>query len=56
MSNIVEKAEEFVFNLFKDDLDQTFIYHNQTHTERVLRSAREIIENTKVNKNDAEIH
>ena len=55
MSNIVEKAEEFVFNLFKDDLDQTFIYHNQTHTERVLRSAREIIENTKVNKNDAEI-
>jgi HD superfamily phosphodiesterase len=55
MSKLVENAEKFVFDLFKNELDQTFIYHNYTHTERVLRSVREIIENTKISKKDAEI-
>lgn len=55
MSKLVESAEKFVFDLFKNELDQTFIYHNYTHTERVLRSTREIIENTKINQKDAEI-
>ena len=43
MPQLVKKAEEFVFNLFKENLDQSFLYHNFTHTERVLRSLREII-------------
>ncbi|WJJ97462.1 Pycsar system effector family protein [Algibacter luteus] len=55
MSKLVENAEKFVFDLFKNELDQTFIYHNYTHTDRVLRSVREITENTKINKKDAEI-
>lgn len=54
MSKLVDKAEKFVFELFKNELDQTFIYHNYTHTERVLRSIREIIKNTDVSKSDAE--
>lgn len=55
MSKLVENAEKFVFDLFKNDLDQTFLYHNYTHTERVLRSLREILENSEVNKEDSEI-
>lgn len=55
MSKLVEITGKFVFDLFKNELDQSFIYHNYTHTERVLRSTREIIENTKINKKDAEI-
>jgi predicted metal-dependent HD superfamily phosphohydrolase len=55
MSKLIEKAEKFVFDLFKENLDQTFLYHNFTHTERVLRSLREIIENSEVSKSDAEI-
>lgn len=55
MSKLIENTETFVFNLFKNELDQTFIYHNQTHTDRVLRSIREIIENAEVNQKDAEI-
>ena len=55
MSKLIEKAEKFVFDLFKENLDQTFLYHNFTHTERVLRSLREIIENSKVSKSDSEI-
>ena len=54
MSKLIKSAEKFVFELFKNDLNQTFIYHNFTHTERVLRSLREIIENTDVSKKDAE--
>ncbi|WP_142785140.1 Pycsar system effector family protein [Changchengzhania lutea] len=53
MSNIIEKTEKFVFDLFKNDLDNTFLYHNHTHTERVLKSTREIIENSDINEHDA---
>ncbi len=55
MSELIESAEKFVFDLFKNELDATFIYHNFTHTERVLRSTREIIENSEVSKADAEV-
>jgi predicted metal-dependent HD superfamily phosphohydrolase len=55
MTKLIEKAEKFVFDLFKENLDQTFLYHNFTHTERVLRSLREIIENSKISKSDSEI-
>lgn len=55
MSKLVEITEKFVFDLFKNELDQSFTYHNYTHTERVLRSTREIIENTDINEKDAEI-
>jgi len=55
MSKLIEIAEKFVFDLYKNELDQTFIYHNHTHTERVLRSVREIIENTDIDSNDAEV-
>lgn len=55
MSKLIEKAEKFVFDLFKENLDQTFLYHNFTHTERVLRSLREIIENSKISKSDSEV-
>lgn len=55
MSELIKSAEKFVFDLFKNELDASFIYHNYTHTERVLRSTREIIENSDVNKAEAEI-
>ncbi|WP_298494992.1 Pycsar system effector family protein [uncultured Algibacter sp.] len=55
MSKLIDSAEKFVFDLFKNELDHTFIYHNYTHTERVLRSVREIIENTEISEKDSEI-
>jgi len=53
--SLIEATQEFVFNLLKDELPSNFIYHNYTHTERVLKSTREIIENTDISKEDAEI-
>ncbi len=55
MSTLIEKADKFVFDLFKNELPSTFIYHNYEHTKRVLRSVREIIDNADVSKLDAEI-
>ncbi|MCB4799119.1 MULTISPECIES: Pycsar system effector family protein [Neotamlana] len=55
MLELIEKTEKFVFDLLKNELDNSFLYHNYTHTERVLRSVREIIENTDINATDAEI-
>ncbi|WP_431133780.1 Pycsar system effector family protein [Psychroserpens mesophilus] len=55
MDTLIAKAEKFVFDLLKKELDQTYLYHNYKHTERVLKSTREIIENTDLSKEETEI-
>ncbi|RSK41893.1 Pycsar system effector family protein [Mangrovimonas spongiae] len=44
MTTLEQQSLDFVFNLFKTKLSSTFLYHNYTHTERVLKSVNEIIE------------
>jgi len=46
MNTILEKTKDFVFNLLKEKLPGTFVYHNYTHTTRVVKSVQEIIDNT----------
>lgn len=53
--SLIEDTQEYVFNLLSDKLPNTFIYHNYTHTQRVLKSTRELIENSKVTKDEAQI-
>src|SRR5690606_8751334 len=53
MADIIVKTEDFVFNLFKENLPNTFLYHNFTHTKRVLRSANEIITNSDISAEDS---
>src|SRR5690606_21669194 len=55
MADIIVKTEDFVFNLFKENLPNTFLYHNFTHTKRVLRSVNEIIANSKVSSDESTI-
>ena len=55
MSDLIKKTEEFVFDLFKTELPNDFIYHNFTHTKRVLKSANEIMENVELSDEDKEI-
>lgn len=52
MADLITKTEDFVFNLFKENLPNNFLYHNFTHTKRVLRSANEIIANSEVTPED----
>lgn len=48
MTTLIEKAENFVQDLFSKKLPNTFIYHNFRHTQRVVKSTKEIIENSQI--------
>ncbi|MGB5982432.1 MAG: Pycsar system effector family protein [Nonlabens sp.] len=48
MSDIFKKADAFVLELFKKELDDKFVYHNYTHTRRVVKSTQEIIDNCEI--------
>ncbi len=54
-SDLISKTEDFVFELFKKELDPSFLYHNYKHTERVLKSTRELIENCEVTDEEKHI-
>lgn len=53
--NIVQKAENHVFGLFKDKLSPDYIYHNFNHTLRVVNNVRTIALAEGVNEEDTEI-
>ncbi|SHI55682.1 HD domain-containing protein [Mesonia phycicola] len=55
MESIIDKADDFVMKLFKDELPNTFIYHNYNHTQRVVKSTKELIENSQINVKEEEI-
>ncbi len=49
MSNsLIKDTQNFVFNLLKTELPNSFLYHNYTHTTRVLKSVREIVEHSEL--------
>ncbi|QED36498.1 HD domain-containing protein [Antarcticibacterium arcticum] len=49
MSDIITKADNFVLDLFKEKLPNSYIYHNYNHTQRVVKSTKELIENSEIN-------
>lgn len=53
--NIVQKAESYVFGLFKDKLSPDYIYHNFNHTLRVVNNVRVIAKAEGVNEDDIEM-
>jgi HD superfamily phosphodiesterase len=53
--NLIEKTETFVLNLLKDNLSDSFIYHNFRHTLDVVEAAKEIAEHEKINSLDKEV-
>jgi len=55
MSQITEKAEKYVSRLLLTELDPNIRYHNLRHTERVVKSTKEILESGTVNGADPEV-
>ncbi len=43
MSEIIEKTEQFVTDLLTNDLDPKYLYHNLRHTQRIVKSAKELL-------------
>jgi predicted metal-dependent HD superfamily phosphohydrolase len=54
MSDILKRTDDFVLNLFKNKLDDKFVYHNYTHTKRVVKSTQEIVDNSEIDVKDKE--
>ena len=58
MSNnqpITDKADEFVFNLFKEKQQNWLVYHNYNHTVQVVEASIEIGKGSKLNDSELEI-
>ncbi|WP_149303980.1 Pycsar system effector family protein [Pareuzebyella sediminis] len=55
MSDLVSKTEDFATNLLVNKLDDDYLYHNLRHTQRVVKSSKELLDhyNLKDNENDA---
>lgn len=46
MTELVKKTNDFVSQLFDSELPKEYIYHNYVHTQRVLKSTKEILDNS----------
>ena len=44
MSDILQKTEHFVLDLLTNQLDSNYKYHNLKHTQRVVKSTKELLE------------
>ncbi len=55
MSSLIEITDNFVTDLFSKELPKICIYHNYTHTKRVFKSTKEIIDNIIISEEEKEI-
>lgn len=55
MSDILDKTEKFVTELLTNELDKRFLYHNLRHTQRVVKSTKEILESCSLSEQDEEV-
>jgi predicted metal-dependent HD superfamily phosphohydrolase len=53
MGTIITEAEQYVTSLLRKELSHNFLYHNLTHTQRVVKFTKTLIEAEKVSPNDA---
>ncbi|MEE9362608.1 MAG: Pycsar system effector family protein [Cellulophaga sp.] len=54
MLGILQKAEDFIIELFQNQLDANYLYHNLRHTQRVVKSTNELVEFYKLEKEETE--
>ena len=55
MSNILEKTQQFVVELLTNRLDKRFLYHNLRHTQRVVKSTKELLESCSLSNQEREL-
>ena len=54
MDTLISKAEKFVASYLNENLDASFVYHNIAHTQRVVKKAKELIEETELDESEKE--
>ncbi|WP_298237760.1 Pycsar system effector family protein [uncultured Algibacter sp.] len=55
MNNLIAEAEKFATNLLNEKLDSSFLYHNLTHTQRVVEKAKELAEQSGLSDSEKDI-
>lgn len=55
MSDIIDKTKVFVTDLLINTLDPKYTYHNLKHTERVVKSTKELSDANGLNDEDTEV-
>ena len=55
MSEIVLKTEIFVTELLSKELDPNYLYHNLRHTQRVVKSSKELLNSLQLSEEEKEI-
>ena len=55
MSDIIEKTKKFATDLLTNSLDPKHLYHNLRHTERVVKSTKELLEVHTLSEEDKEV-
>lgn len=54
MSDITSKSKEFATKLLTNELDSNFLYHNLRHTQRVVKSTKELVNAHNLSDEDKE--
>lgn len=54
MNQLLSDVEKYSSSLLRSELPHIFIYHNLSHTQRVVKYTKELIEGENVNETDAE--
>lgn len=54
MSEIVQKAENYVTDLLANELNPKFLYHNLRHTQRVVKNTKELTNHYELNDDQTE--
>ncbi len=55
MSEILSKTEAFAVDLLSTELDPKYLYHNLKHTQRVVKSTKELIEANSLGVKEKEV-
>lgn len=55
MSEIIEKTKQFVEDLLSNKLDSNFLYHNLRHTQRVVKSTKELLDSVALSDTENEV-
>ncbi|MDO6471059.1 Pycsar system effector family protein [Maribacter sp. 1_MG-2023] len=55
MSEILESTQQFVVELLTTRLDKKFLYHNLRHTQRVVKSTKQLLDSCSLSDKDKEL-
>lgn len=55
METLLLKAEKYVFSLLTKELNAAYLYHNVSHTQRVVNATKELIEGEGISETDANV-